>query len=399
MKITTIITALPLLLILFSCQSEVSQEDFVPETVLTVTASLPSGNDTRALISYGNDDKNREVFQWSDDERDRDCITLFNISKFKEFHLTYTAPLLFIGKIDGIKAEFNLKPDNDDEKAAGEEFYRIMEPGDVIFAILRSAGSCDLADAQGADNLISYFAGSTFFDQKIVENPTTTTALRHVNQMMRMYDIVTVEEKGKLPELQFKHLSAIMRVSLRNETGGPLFTKPSDLTFDYPTGNEGTFVYGFSKISVEGNETEGYHLKENFKNVVDRHPLNPTPPDSIVVYSSKATHKVNEMSQTYTLADGDTYELYAVVAPRIGKTLTGDSFTISLYDGVESGFGKYDDCKRYSITINNFNIPIEAGKRYWFSLTAVKEDDGETKLMFTSEWKALHPEKEENQEM
>ncbi len=392
MKLKTIFAAAAMLPVLWACQSDAPQEIATPGRVFTVKASLPDPTASRAVITYGNQDEDRETFEWYMKD---EWITVFNLTKFSEFHLHYNAPLLKIDSIDGIKATFALDPDTEEERITGEKFLSMMEPGDIIFAILGAAGSNDLADASGSDNLISYFAGSHLYDQSITEDPTKPSALYFMHQMIRMYDIAKVGEDKQLPELHFKHLSAIMRVTLRNETGGPLFTKPSDLVFEYNTGADCCFIYGYSKISVEGNETDGFYLKENFKAPEERHPLNPTPPDTTTYLVNKVTHKINEMNQKTTLANGDTYELYAVVAPRIGYALSGDSLNIHLYDGVESGYGKYDDCFKYSITIKDFNIPIEAGKRYWFNLTAVKEEnEGETvtKLMFTSEWKAAHPE-------
>lgn len=130
-------------------------------------------------------------------------------------------------------------------------------------------------------------------------------------------------------------------------------------------------------------------MKENFKKYDDHG-------NRAIFVTDKVTHKINEKSQPDSLRNGQTYELYAIVPPRIGakpnsgEKFKGDKFIITLYDGVESGYGVYDDVEKYQITIPNFNTEIEPGKRYWFKLTACKED-GEAKLMFTSQWNALHP--------
>lgn len=391
---------LPLLLALFACQSEISQESNVPKRVFTVTASLPAPDNTRAVISYGNQNPDKEVFEWTDD----DCITLFNITKFADFHAHNTAPLLMINNINGIKAEFEFDPSTAAQKADGEKFFSIMEPGDVIFAILGAAGSADPDTEYDNDfgNGISCYMGSNWYSQNIVENPKDTSfyGLYHVHKMMRMYDIVEVKEKGVVPDLHFKHLSAIMRVTLRNETGSPLFTKSSDLVFSYNTGDDCAFIYGFSYFSVvKGDDADGYYLKENFKAPEKRHPLNPIPPQKTVTHTYRAIHKVNMSSSGVPLKNGETYDLYAVVAPRIGYKLTGsEGLDIELYNnGAETAYGVYEDCEKYSIKIEDFNMPIEAGKRYWFNLTAVKEEDGETKLMLTSEWLKRQADKAENQ--
>ena len=73
--------------------------------------------------------------------------------------------------------------------------------------------------------------------QYIVGNPDDAS-LSYMKANLKMYDIVTAVEDGKIPDLHFRHLSAIMRVSLRNETG--MYIYPTKLEFKYP-GTESFF--------------------------------------------------------------------------------------------------------------------------------------------------------------
>ncbi len=177
------------------------------------------------------------------------------------------------------------------------------------------------------------------------------------------------------------------------------------------------FIFGYNFFSVVGNENDGFHFEENF-------PINET---KTVWLSNKTTQKINEKSDVkIPLNDGDTYEFYAVVTPRIGRPEIPqediEKFTIDVYDGVESGFyAGYEDASKYTITIDDFNRAIEPGKRYWFRLTAtdiidgqeeieieVKDDNGQSskskklvdvkKLMFTSEWTDKYGNKNNNGE-
>ncbi len=398
MKIKNIFKVLPLLAVLAACQSEEFQQSMAPKRLLTVKASLPASGESRALIPYGYQDTAREVFQWygGSNEMPADYITLFNITNFADNHLDVNkeTPVLEVDEINGKQATFTSISDYPDFS---------VKTGDILLAVLSFCTPANIeATRENLGNAVSFQAGSYLYDQKIVEDPDTNIlALRHVHMMMHMYDIVKVEEDGVIPELHLKHLSALFRVTLRNETGKNLFDDVSELVFEYPTGDDCVFIYGFNYLSVAGNETEGFYLKENFKAPEKRHPLNPTPPDSTVTHSYKATHRINQpsnISPGIPLENGKTYELYAVVTPRIGPTLTGNEFTINLYNnGAESGYGKFESCVKYSITIDNFNIPIEAGKRYWFNLTAVNEEEGGPKLMFTRDWLAKHPDQAENQ--
>lgn len=416
MKTKSILAFLALLPALFSCQSEAealeeSQESNVVKPELRLRAFLDTHEDSRAAMEYGHQDENEEIFTWSDDPRDGDYITLFNITKFSEFHQSHLAPLLYIDSINGQQAEFVYEPTDD-----GDYFFKLMEPGDIILAVVREAHSGNLADCkEGSTNVISYEAASQLYDQQIVENPTTETAMRHVHMMTHLYDVVKVGADTVIPDLHFKHMCAIFRVTLQNQTGKPLFSNVSEMVFTAPSEDMRTFIYGFNYFSVAGNETDGFYLKENFKVAPPRHPLNPIAAPETVVHSHKATHRINQSANNrIPLKDGATYEFYAVVTPRIGErignTETIKELTIDVFDsGAESGYYENMDVDRYTITIHNFNTAIEPGKRYWFKLTATNEEVevdvneydendnviGTTKrvdhrLMFTSEWNAKY---------
>ncbi len=417
MKIKTIAIAIFMALTLWSCQSDSPQEIQSNEKVLSVKASLPGSEASRAIIEYGNyEDSTREILSWVQslqyNGRDEDdYIKLFNITRFEETHYTNgTTPYLFITDISGKTATF-------------ESFTKYpkfpVKTGDILLAVQGFADPANKDDvAEGSTNVISYQAGSTLYDQKIVDNPTTSTALGHMFFMLHMYDIVKVEEDDVIPDLHFKHFNAIIRVTLQNQTGKPLFTGASDMVFTTSSKDMSAFIYGFNYFSVVGNDTDGFYLQENFKVPPPRHPLNPTKPAKTTVLSHKTTHKINYMGDNkIPLNDGETYEFYAVVTPRIGNrignTETIDKFTIDVFDsGSESGYYSNDSITkpdRYTITIDNFNTAIEPGKRYWFNLTATKEavkvetniyDDNDKvtgtkeleayRLMFTSEWNATH---------
>ncbi len=110
--------------------------------------------------------------------------------------------------------------------------------------------------------------------------------------------------------MHFKHFNAIIRVTLQNKTGKPLFTKPSDIVFTTSSKDKSTFIFGFNYFSVVGDDDNGFHLEENFK----------TKSDQTTWLSNKTTLKINEKdSLKIPLKDGETYEFYAVVTPRIGR--------------------------------------------------------------------------------
>lgn len=415
MKIKTIAIAIFMALTLWSCQPDTPQEIQQAKKVLSVKASLPGSEASRAIIEYGNyEDSTREKLLWVKEilvanHVERDYIKLFHINNFSDNHYHgKDTPVLDITDISGQTATF-------ESLTAYPDFP--VKAGDILLAVQGFADPADTSKvAAGSTNVISYQAASTLYDQKIVNDPTSFTALSHMYCMLHMYDIVKVEEDDVIPDLHFKHFNAIIRVTLQNQTGKSLFNGPSDIVFSASSKDMSAFIYGFNYFSVVGNDTDGFYLQENFKVTPPRHPLNPTKPDTTTVLSHKTTHKINEKGVSgKPLNDGETYEFYAVVTPRIGNrignTETIDKFTIDVFDGVESGYYNRPEDKvgRYTITIENFNRPIEPGKRYWFNLTATNEavkvetniyDDNDKitgtekldayKLMFTSEWNATH---------
>ncbi len=391
MKIKTIALTIPMALTLWSCQSESPLEIQTPKKVLSVKGSLPGSDNTRAIINYGDyEDSSREELIWVkdilvEDHKESDYIKLFNISRFEETHYKMETPYLEISDISGKTATFESLTEYPDFP---------VKAGDVLLAVQGIANPANLNYvAAGSSNIISYQASSSLYDQKIVENPTSYTALPHMYFMQHMYDIVKVEEDDIIPDLHFKHMNAIFRVTLQNKTGKPLFTKPSDIVFTTSSEDKSTFIFGYNYFSVVGYEENGFHLEENFK----------TQNEETTWLSNKATHKINEKNvEKIPLYDGDAYEFYAVVTPRIGRPEIPqeviEKFTIDVYDGVESGFYEgYEDTSKYTITIEDFNRAIEPGKRYWFRLTACNEIDGTEevkdqkqapvyKLMLTSKW-------------
>ncbi len=410
MKIKSIALTIPMAITLWSCQSESPQEIQSPKNVLSVKASLPGSDNTRAIIKYGDyEDSSREELIWVkdilvEDHKESDYIKLFNISRFEETHYKKETPCLDIVDISGKTAKF--------ESVTRYPDFPV-KAGDVLLAVQGFADPTNLNEvAEGSSNVISYQASSTLYDQKIVENPTSYTALPHMYCMQHMYDIVKVEEDDKIPDLHFKHFNAIIRVTLQNKTGKPLFTKPSDIVFTTSSKDKSTFIFGFNYFSVVGDDDNGFHLEENFK----------TKSDQTTWLSNKTTLKINEKdSLKIPLKDGETYEFYAVTTPRIGRPEIPqeviEKFTIDVYDGVESGFyAGYENTSKYTITIDDFNRAIEPGKRYWFKLTACNEKDGEEevddrsegdntgkkkqadvyKLMLTSKWEANQQKNEES---
>ena len=359
-----IFIVLPILSILCACQSEVPQEDIVPKRVITVRASLPETDNTRAQITYGNTEIEREIFMWDD----KDWITVFNISRLSEcplgVQLETTTP-----NIKGRSAVF------ESVKSVNPNFE--IKAGDIIFVNYYETERKYGPDSISFDerNIFTIGVGTEANKpQMIVQNPTDSS-LVYMKDNLRMYDIVTAVEDDKIPDLHFRHLSAIMRVTLRNETGKYIY--PTKLEFKYP-GTESFFnTTLYCSVDTASSNKSGlkvYTDNEFYKG------SNP--------YTDNIGTTINGKSGTKDIGDsippGKTYNLYISTIPRIENNIKGNGLRIDLIK-------KHDTDHPYSITLEGFDIAIEAGKRYWFNLTAV-EENGENKLMLTSDWKAQHPE-------
>lgn len=346
--------------LLCACQSEGYQEAVQQQRVIKVGAYLPNSNDTRAQIKYGSGrDETGETFMWIYNDDYKDWITIFNITKLVD------------GPTDGV--ELAITKLSDDRKRAEFESvesvdstYKIEE-GDVILAMSGELRRYQQGTAEGWENVFTYDVGTQANrPQYIVENPNDES-LSYMKDNLKMYDIVRAGEGGQIPDLHFKHLSALLRVTLRNETGDDLyFTK---IEFKYP-GTE-SFFNTTMYFSVDSDTLKVYDDGEFYG-------------ENDKIYTDEIGTTVSGKNGTTdvggSIANGESYELYASTVPRIGNNRTGKSFEILLTR-------EHDTNNPYSITFDDFDTVIEAGKRYWFDLTAIITPEGERKLMLTSEWK------------
>lgn len=356
-------TAFPILAILSACQSEMPQEKTISNRVLTVRAMLPgsedtrgyitigdSENDTRAQITYGNEDPSKEIFMWDKAGygglTQNDYIALYNVSRLSQY--PSEGIQLDVTKFDGRNAIFESVPTNVEIKS-----------GDILFVNYGETGIKYGPDSIHFDdrNIFSIVVGTEANKpQYIVKNPNDSS-LAYMHHNLRMYDIVKVGEDDSIPDLHFKHLSAILRVSLRNETGKYIY--PTKLEFKYP-GTE-SFFNTTLYCSVDTTLSSGLYVytdKDIFKG---SEPY--TDHIGTTINGKKGTEDIGD-----SIAPGQTYELYLSTVPRIENDRKGDQLFIDLIK-------KHDTDHPYRLILDNFKTIIEAGKRYWFKLTATPAGD------------------------
>lgn len=382
MKIRKILATLLMLPFLYACQSESeqlaedNQEIVQPQRTIKVKASLPDSNGTRAQVKYGTGKEQiGENFMWIYNDDYKDWITIYNITK-----LVDNPP-------EGVELEITKFLSDDRKHAEFESVESVnstykVEEGDVILAMTGPLRRYEEGGVEGLENVLTYDVGTQAnYPQIIVKNPNDES-LSYMKFNFKMYDIVRAGEGGQIPDLHFKHLSALMRVTLRNETGEAIY--PTQLEFKYP-GTESFF-----------NSTLYFSVNDDMSlNVYDDGEIF----NGSDVYADNISTTINTKNGTddagESILHGESYELYISTVPRIGNKSKGEKFTICLIHSHETDDPKAPDDKpknSYSITFDKFNTVIEAGKRYWFDLTAVGTEKGERKLMLTSEWKKLQNE-------
>lgn len=370
MRIRKTLAATIMLLLLCACQSESYQEVVQPQrNTIRVKASLSNSNDTRAQVKYGTGkDQIGETFMWIYNDDYKDFITIYNVTKLNcpegvELEITK------ILSDDGKCAEF-------ESVESVDSTFRVEE-GDVILAMSGNLRRYQEGSVDSLKNVFTYDVGTEANKpQMIVENPDDST-LNYMKNNLKMYDIVRAVEGGQIPDLHFKHLSALMRVTFRNKTGEDLYL--TKLEFKYP--DTESFFNTTLYFSVESDET-GDSLK-----VYDNGELY----SGSLPYTDNIGTTINGKDDTTDIGDvirnGESYELYLSTVPRIGNGRTGKEFTIHVIEN-------HDTNNPYAIILNDFDTVIEAGRRYWFDLTATED----RKLVLTSEWEKLQDKQEEEED-
>lgn len=371
--ITKILAALLLVQWAYACMSDspadttTPAESDTPKHPITVNAHLPSTVESRAQIKYNCQDTAREVFMWNEEDE----INIINITKISEnpFGIIYIP-----SSINSHVAQLTPRSDL-------VNLNLNIESGDTILAIYGEINRFTRKD----DKDKTYYDERRIFTiglgaeankpQYVVDNPDDSS-LAYMKDNLKMYDIVVAEKDGEVPDLHFKHLSAIMRVTFHNATGKDFY--PTKLEFSYPsvTGTE-SFLNTALYCSVTDDNPDNLGLKVYDDKTEFYGGSEP--------YTANIGTTINGKDGTADfgkpISDGESYELYFSTVPRLNNDSYGDGLTIHL-------IASHDTDHPYAITLDGFKEVITAGKRYWFDLTATPEGT----LMLTSQWRKLHPE-------
>ncbi|MDE5738885.1 MAG: hypothetical protein K2H92_01035 [Bacteroidaceae bacterium] len=373
MKIRKTLAATIMLLLLCACQSDSYQEVVQPQRVTTIKASISNSNQTRAQVKYGTgQEQEREIFMWNQ----KDVIYLFNLSNLNKDTKITKYDIKELDDSNRKSAEFTFfEPEDEYDRQMYATEPLSVNAGDMILAVYGEVSRYKEGWIEKYENVFTYGVGTEENKpQYIVENPNDES-LSNMKDNLKMYDVVKADDDGQIPDLHFKHLSALMRVTLRNETGKDLYL--TKLEFNYP--DTESFFNTTMYFSVNDDMTLKVYEDEEFFG------SNSNP------YTDNIGSTINGKNGTTDIGDvirnGESYELYLSTVPRIGNNRKGDEFTIHIIE-------KHDTDNPYAITFNDFDTAIEAGKRYWFDLTATED----RKLVLTSEWEKLQNEQGGNTE-
>lgn len=363
MKFYKIFSTVILLTFLGACQSEAliepsQKEPSQPLNKLTVRASLPNDNETRAHIIYGYgdpDNRSKEIFVW--DEEDE--INIFNFSKLSECPF---GVIVYATNVHGNTAEFT---------SIDNPGFRV-EKGDTILAIYGEINREAYKDSQGnvfydQRNIINIGVGTEANKPQIIETePNQETTLSYMKDNLKMYDILIAEEDNKIPDINFIHLSAILRITLHNRTGKDLY--PTKLEFKYPTTSpttaEGDTITNpsFYNTTLYCSIDPGQKDCLKLISYVDDDLFGGSQPHTYNIGTTINT-KENTDDTGEKILNGESYELYLSTVPRLDNDSFGEECSIHL-------IVSHDTDNPYVITIPEFKEVITAGKRYWFDLVA-----------------------------
>lgn len=377
--------ALLLFPFLSACQSDMTEDVVSTEKPLTITAYLPESRETRAQIKWGTTNpEDGEIFMWNvrTDDVEPDEIFLYNFSNFTD---NPDEACFVIQSAKGSQAEFMFSPASEGE--GGAKTFTIKKD-DILLALYGETNRANFIN--DPRNAVSFSIGTESNKPQYVGNPGDEN-LAGMKYNLKMFDVVKVEHDNVIPALHFKHLSAILRVTLRNGTDKDIY--PTKFEFKYP-GTESFYntamypaVFPDSEPETgsvgETEEKSGYHWN-SIPSGLEGYKLRVYGGYDFLKGSEQYTDNigttVNGKDNTTDIGNpipsGQSYDFYLSTVPRIGNDKKGAEFSIHL-------IGSHDTDHPYTITIENFNKVIEAGKRYWFDLTAI-EQDGVRKLVLTS---------------
>lgn len=309
--------ALMLLPMLCACQADDIEgiQEEIPDTPtievepVTIKASLPGGDKSRAQVKYGNQDVEAgEFFMWNED----DVIKIYNYTQNDESGTVFN-----IGNINGKNADFTT-----------EDGFT-ASPGDILFAAYGETSWSPKYELIIEDNGCCPQKKTGKYDD---------SELEHLKGALKMYDIVKVGDDGKIPELHFKHLSSLMRITLHNHQASELNLKK--IKFNY--GDNEAFVV--NKI---------YRLGDDLK-----------------LEKSTCNSKANwESDMDITLNSYETYDLFFALVPSEEEANPPSTSTL----GISFNIG-IAGATSISTQIQGFTgITIQPGYRYWFELTVTDE--------------------------
>lgn len=300
-------------------------------TPTVVSVSIGGEPDTRAQVTYGTKDPEEgEYFMWNAGD------------KFKAYDITTaeagTPPTAYLFKIS--------------------DTYNEAQPSK------QADFSCADFPANNGDKIAAFYAGSfgsvaTVTDathgkgiqavlQKSLRSQSQTATpghadLKHLQTELCMYAIGYADGSGSVSPLSFHHLSALFRITIRNQKSEEAKIKYTGISF--PESEK--IICDKKKVTVWNDNTVEYEVADNDK------------------YHSTGNYLESTNGQNFaTIAPGSSYDCFIAAMP-VAEGNTASSITIGVM---------FADNTVKSLTIDGFtNVEIKAGTRYWFDLT-IKAD-------------------------
>ncbi len=275
---------------------------------------------TRAQVKYGNQ-KAGEYFMWNEG----DAFRLYNLSRDGRYDFLIDSD--YRESSPQSSADFTTTSD-----------LSTVRKGDILIAF-----SPNLANGNVSSGLFSITSLITGFVQTKTDSPGNAD-LKHLRESMCMYATTTATADGKISELSFKHLTALFRYTLVNNSDAAI-----EIDFINTSYSVGDNIFRYS-TEFEWSSTNGGVVRPVF-------------------VGNFLQLEFKEGAAYATLAAGSTYDAFVAFFP-VEDVPFAENSTLTISVGAAVG-GVYRTLKRTIdtslITEANGGVDhFEAGKRYWF---------------------------------
>lgn len=324
-------------LLFTACQKDGADTTPAPGAACTVEAAIDNGPHSRAQVQYGTQDAaDGELFMWNAG----DTFTLYDFtdltaSEFPENVFTISPD--YDESQPGVTAAFSCEGFT---PAANHRYLAVYNAAlDVVRLTLVPPIRCKMTTT----DMSAY--------TQVQTGNADNAAISHLKKGLVMYTFVDADGAGNLPALQFKHLTSLFRFSLTNNTGSDVKIEHVECT---------SSDYYFALQNSYSDLRFGFDMDSKTARISSFR--------SSPIY--RFYFKDPAENDYATIANGETYELYAPCIPDITESFVQDDKLQIYFSTPDYYYSTAAELPLAEIAAANNGVNhFEWGKRYWFDLT------------------------------